>query len=297
MGSHPLAPLSAAERTDYRTAILAHVLETVYRYWQRGIAVALDDIVIGVRAIREDTPLLEIHRAVAALERTSVIQQTTSRPAGLWRRVDTTQPPDPTLPSSPDTCSAPGCLRTAGHPFSHLPDLHGMQLTAQLAIRHDDFMAVWHHGSPWITVYRDATSWQDDGDPAASLVVPHECRFVPDTIVAVVTAWLSSDDYPTPPETDIGSRHQYAFSPGVDHGTLVYRHADYVGVWDHDACRVEFYDDVTAWDDGQTPIATVDVPAGEPFTGAVLAQITEEWAERHFDTRPTEAGQSQEFGQ
>jgi hypothetical protein len=281
MGNNPLAALSSTERRHYRNALTAHVVEVIYRFWQRNHGATTDDLVDGVRAMREDAPLAEVHRAVASLECSGMITQLPGSD-GHWHRVEHPAP----LPRPLRVCSTRGCLRPDDHPDEHLPDLHGEQLSAQLTVVHDDFFAVWHQGAPWIHVYPDAAAWQAGGSLVATLVVPHELRFVPDTIVEVVTAWLGSDEYPAPPDTGTRSHHEFVFTPGVETGTLVLLHADYFAAWNHDKGEVAFYDVVTDWDEGLPPLDVVAVPDGEPFTGAVLDQLAEEWYERRYPASP-----------
>lgn len=272
MGSNPFASLSPVERDTYRTALAAHVVETVYRAAQQGGTLTLDAIVLGVRAVRPDAPTVEIHRAVAHVEYAGLIAPTIT-PVGQWRHVD--QPPR--LPRPGTVCPTPECLRPAGHGEDHLPDLNGDRLTAQLVVHGGEFVAAWSPGSPWVQVYGNATEWERVTTPVAVLPVPHTMRFTPDSLIELVTAWASRDTY-VPPAAD---NRAYAYQPGVDNGTLIQRHADYCAVWDHDTGEVRFYESIYAWDyDSDDPIGRVDVPDGVPFTGAVLDQICDDWFDR-----------------
>lgn len=285
MGSNPLAALSTAERDNYRTALTALVYQAFYRSWQRDESLTLEDIVDDVRDADEDAPLAEIHRAVARLERTGLVNNIAAEP-DLWQQVDLWDGDQPRPTRSTATeCGTRGCMRSDGHPGGHLPDATDRRLSAELVIHDGDLTAAWAPGSPWVRIYADAATLAARAEPLAQLPVPHTLRFTPDALVDIVTAWLNQDHY-TPPAGDTTRREVVAtpsgfvFTPGVETGTLVVLHAEYFAVWRHDTGQVEFYDDIVDWDDGLTPQDTVPVAADVPFTGSVLDQICGDWLNR-----------------
>jgi hypothetical protein len=272
MGSHPLAALSPAERATYRTALTAHVLEAIYHAWQSRHTLELDEIVLAVQAARPGAETVEVHRAVAGIEYAGVIRPD-SDPTGPWRLVDEPR----RLPRPMAVCPRPECLRPAGHDDEHLPELRGEQFAAQLVINGGDFVAAWAAGSPWVQVYRNARDWDQDSDPVEILPVPHTMRYTPDALTDLITAWTSSDVHAAP-SADNSDRRPFVYEPGVDNGTLIYRHADFFAVWDHDRREVWFYDCVVDWDDDiHNTIDRVPVHPDAPFTGAVLDQLCDDW--------------------
>lgn len=286
MGSNPLAALSATERDNYRTALTALVYQAFYYGWQHNQLLTLDSIVDVVRDADDVAPLAEVHRAVARLERTGLVENIAADP-DLWHQVDLWGTGQQPTRSTATGCDARGCMRPLDHPGGHLPDADDNPLSAELVIHGEDITAAWAPGSPWVRIYADAAALAARAEPLTQLPVPHTLRFTPDTLVDLVTGWLNEDDYTPPPgdtsHTVITTAEGFVFSPGVETGTLVVQHSEYFAVWRHDSGRVEFYDNAVDWDDAMSPQDTVVVAAEVPFTGAVLDQLCEDWLTRALD--------------
>lgn len=272
MGINPFAALSAPERATYRTALTGHVVEVMYRAWQRGTTMHIQQIVNEVQGLTRDDPFIEIHRTVALMEGGGLIRQEPagSVDAGLWVWLDAPRAPIPSL----QFCATPGCLRPDGHVFGHLPDLHAVHLNTELVVTHDDFVAAWANGSPWVRIYSDGAAWSANAEPTNVLVVPHTTPYVPDALAALVTDWLGTDEHPG------REQNPHVISAGVDTGTLQHRHPRYFAVWHHGEPTIEIHSSPLDWDTGKDPIIRVDVPDDAPFTGLVLAQAAEDWWER-----------------
>jgi hypothetical protein len=266
MGLHPFASLPQAERSDLRTALLSTVVETLYFAWQRDGSLSLDEITSAVLAAWPHAPQAEIHRAVARLESTGRIEMATP---GTWRRTD--QPAPPVLLR---VCEHDGCLRPERHPGGHLPDADIERLRVELVAYHDDFSAAWAPGEPAVRIYPGSAPRSATALPVSYVPVPHPLGFTADTLVDVLRAWLGQDEHSA-------TRHGWEVGqldgPDLAPGTLVCRHSDYVAVWEHSAQVVDIYPDVTAWDDGENPMAALPVADGTPFTGGELGRMAERW--------------------
>lgn len=272
MGIHPFAALSAVERSTYRTALIGHVVEVMYRAWQCDTALHVDTIVAEVQAVAFDAPFVEIHRTVALMECGGLIRQDRGR-SGLWVWLET-----PHAPIAPlEFCATPGCLRPAGHLFYHLPDLHGLHLSTELVVRHEDFVAAWAPGSAWVRLYPDAAAWAAHAEPRTILAAPHAMPYTPAALAAVVTAWLGHDEHPGPADPP------FVFEMEAATGTLHHCHPEFFAVWERTAPTIEIYTSRTDWAHGKDPVDKVDVAHDAPFTGLVLAQAAEDWLERTHD--------------
>lgn len=272
MGINPFAALPAVERATFRTALTGHVAEVMYRGWQRDTALHIDNIVAEVQALAFDAPFAEIQRTVAFMECAGLVRQdgAGSPIAGLWVWLE-----PPRAPIAPlEFCATPGCLRPAGHPFSHLPDLHAVHLSTEMVVPHEDFIAAWCAGAAWVRIYPDAAAWAAKDEPRNVLAVPHTMPYTPAALAALVTAWLGHDEHPGP------SQDPFVFQLGVDTGTLHHRHPAYFAVWEKGAPTIEIHASPTDWAHGKDPLGVVDVADDEPFTGMVLAQSAEDWFER-----------------
>jgi hypothetical protein len=300
MASNPLAVLSAAERDRYRTAMTALACQAFYRSWQRSEPITLERVVDEVRddhqaepathedipVADEDAPLSEVHRAVARLERTGLIENIPDTP-DLWQLVELWGPGQQAKRGTAAECDARGCMRPLDHPGGHLPDATEGRLSAELVIHDKQVTAAWAPGSPWVRIYANPAALAARTEPLTHLPVPHTLRFTPDALVDLVTSWLNQDDHPPPTNdpttTVVASASGFVFTPGTETGTLVVQHSEYFAVWHHERGHVEFYDDALGWDDGMAPGDTLSVAPDVPFTGAILDQICEGWLNRALD--------------